>query len=50
MKKFLAAAVAFGMVAGVAATASALELKVKSKYVADGYYINSGSGVYGVLP
>ena len=50
MKKFLAAAVAFGMVAGVAATASALELKVKGKYVADGYYINSGSGVYGVLP
>jgi len=53
MKKFLAAAVAFGMVAGVAATASALELKVKGKYVADGLYINSGNGAaggWGVAP
>ena len=51
MKKFLATAVAFGMLAGVAATASALELQVKGKYVADGYYVNSGAGIYGgVLP
>jgi hypothetical protein len=51
MKKFLSVAVAFGMVAGVAATASALELKVKGKYVADGFYINSGAGIFGgVVP
>jgi hypothetical protein len=50
MKKFLSVAVALGMVAGVAATASALELKVKGKYVADGFYINSGFGIYGVAP
>ena len=51
MKKFLSTAVALGMVAGLAATASALELKVKGKYVADGYYINSGAGIFqGVAP
>ena len=47
MKKFLSTAVALGMVAGLAATASALELKVKGKYVADGYYFNSGNGAAG---
>jgi hypothetical protein len=51
MKKFLSTAVALGLVAGLAATASALELKVKGKYVADGYYINSGLGIFrGVSP
>jgi len=50
MKKFLVAAAAFGLVAGVAASASALELKVDGKYQADGYYINSGAGIYGVAP
>ncbi len=51
MKKFLSTAVALGMVAGLAATASALELKVKGKYQADGFYINSGAGIFGgVLP
>ncbi|GAB4340308.1 MAG: hypothetical protein Kow0089_13820 [Desulfobulbaceae bacterium] len=43
MKKFLSAAVAFGLVAGVAATASALELKVKGKYQLDGYWIDAAS-------
>ena len=47
MKKFLSTAVALGMVAGLAATASALELKVTGKYVADGYYINQGNGAAG---
>lgn len=41
MKKFLSAAVAFGMVAGVAATASALELKVQGAYEAAGYWIDA---------
>ena len=43
MKKFLSVAVALGMVAGAAATASALELSVKGKYQVDGYWIGSGS-------
>lgn len=47
MKKFLSTAVALGMVAGLAATASALELKVKGTYKADGYYINLGDGIFG---
>lgn len=47
MKKFLSTAVALGMVAGLAATASALELKVTGKYVADGYYISQGNGAAG---
>ena len=50
MKKFLVAAAAFGLVAGVAASASALELKVDGKYQADGFYINSGFGIFGVAP
>ena len=47
MKKFLSVAVALGMVAGVAATASALELKTKGLYKVDGYWIDgaSSSGV-----
>jgi hypothetical protein len=49
MKKFLSTAVALGMIAGLAATASALELTVTGKYVADGYYINSGLGAAGGL-
>lgn len=49
MKKFLSAAVAFGMIAGVAATASALELKVKGEYQVDGYWID-GASLNGVNP
>lgn len=49
MKKFLSAAVAFGMIAGVAATASALELKVKGSYEADGYWID-GASTNGIDP
>lgn len=45
MKKFLSAAVAFGMVAGVAATASALELKVQGAYEAAGYWIDAYVGM-----
>jgi hypothetical protein len=37
MKKFLSTAVALGMVAGLAATASALELKIDGKYTVDGF-------------
>lgn len=44
MKKFLSTALALGMVAGLAATASALELKVTGRYVVDGYYIDQGNG------
>lgn len=47
MKKFLSTALALGMVAGLAATASALELKVTGKYVVDGYYIDQGNGAAG---
>jgi hypothetical protein len=47
MKKFLSTAAALGLVAGLAATASALELKVDGTYQADGYYINQGNGAAG---
>ncbi|MDD3619454.1 MAG: hypothetical protein RBR09_09910 [Desulfobulbaceae bacterium] len=47
MKKFLSTAVALGAIAGLAATASALELKVTGSYLVDGYYINSGNGAAG---
>ena len=47
MKKFLSTALALGAVAGLAATASALELKVTGKYVVDGYYLDSGNGAAG---
>ena len=47
MKKLLSTAVALGMVAGLAATASALELKVDGSYIVDGYYINNGNGAAG---
>lgn len=47
MKKFLSTALALGMVAGLAATASAMELKVTGKYVVDGYYIDQGNGAAG---
>ncbi|HBI15770.1 MAG TPA: hypothetical protein DDY20_09705 [Desulfobulbaceae bacterium] len=55
MKKFLSTALALGLVAGLAATASALELKVTGKYVVDGYYIDQGNAAagrpsYGVWP
>ena len=44
MKKFLSTAAALGLVVGLAATASALELKVKGSYDVDGYYLNQGLG------
>jgi len=47
MKKFLSTALALGAVAGLAATASAMELKVTGKYVVDGYYIDQGNGAAG---
>jgi len=47
MKKFLSTAVALGAVVGLAATASALELKVDGKYQVDGYYVNQGNGAAG---
>lgn len=47
MKKFLSTALALGMVAGLAATASALELKVTGFYAVDGYYIDQGNGAAG---
>ncbi len=47
MKKIFATAVALGLVVGVAASASALELKVKGSYQVDGYYINQGNGAAG---
>lgn len=47
MKKILATAVALGLVVGVAASASALELKIKGSYQVDGYYINQGNGAAG---
>ncbi|MHB8809609.1 MAG: hypothetical protein ACYC9M_06310 [Desulfobulbaceae bacterium] len=47
MKKFLSTALALGVVAGLAATASAMELKVTGRYVVDGYYIDAGNGLAG---
>lgn len=47
MKKFLSTALALGAVVGLAATASALELKVTGSYVVDGYYIDQGNGAAG---
>lgn len=47
MKKILSTALALGVVAGLAATASALELKVTGRYVVDGYYIDSGNAAAG---
>ncbi|MDW7771572.1 MAG: hypothetical protein SCH71_01655 [Desulfobulbaceae bacterium] len=47
MKKFLSTAAALGLVTGLAATASALELKVDGVYQVDGYYINQGDGAAG---
>lgn len=47
MKRILATAVALGLVVGVAASASALELKIKGSYRVDGYYLNPGNGAAG---
>jgi len=44
MKKVLSTVVAFGLVAGMATGAAALELKVKGDYTVDGFYIDSGNG------
>ncbi len=47
MKKILATAVALGLVVGVAASASALELKITGRYQVEGYYLNQGNGAAG---
>lgn len=44
MKKFISTVAAFGLVLGAAASASALDLTVKGKYMLEGYYFNQGDG------
>ncbi|MDD3815305.1 MAG: hypothetical protein PHZ02_11760 [Desulfocapsaceae bacterium] len=44
MKKILCTVAALGMVAGLAASASALELKIKGDYTVDGFYFDKGMG------
>ncbi|MBU0663540.1 MAG: hypothetical protein KJ990_03245 [Proteobacteria bacterium] len=44
MKKILSTVAALGLVAGIATSASALELKVKGDYTVDGFYISDGLG------
>lgn len=44
MKKVLSTVAAFGLVAGIATGASALELKVKGDYTVDGFYFDKGAG------
>ncbi len=46
MKKVLSTVAAFGLVAGMATGAAALELKVKGEYIVDGFYVDNG-GYYG---
>jgi hypothetical protein len=46
MKKVLSTVAAFGLVAGLATGAAALELKVKGEYIVDGFYVDNG-GYYG---
>lgn len=47
MKKILVSAAALGLMAGVATSAAALELKTTGKYEVDGFYFNSGAGAAG---
>ncbi|MCX5869610.1 MAG: hypothetical protein NTY00_03030 [Deltaproteobacteria bacterium] len=44
MKRVLSTVAALGLVAGIATSASALELKVKGTYTVDGFYIDNGAG------
>lgn len=44
MKKVLSTVAALGLVAGIATSAAALELKVKGDYTVDGFYIDNGAG------
>ena len=44
MKKVLSTVAALGFVAGIATSASALELKVKGTYTVDGFYMDNGAG------
>ena len=44
MKKILSTVAALGLVAGIATSAAALELKVKGDYSVDGFYISDGAG------
>jgi hypothetical protein len=44
MKKTLFTVAALGLAAGIATSASALELKVKGDYTVDGFYIDNGAG------
>jgi hypothetical protein len=44
MKKVLSTVAALGLVAGIATSASALELKVKGTYTVDGFYMDNGAG------
>ncbi len=45
MKKVLSTVAALGLVAGVAASASALELKAKGEYILDNYQVSDGLGI-----
>ncbi len=47
MKKVLFTVAALGLAAGIATSASALELKVKGDYTVDGFYIDKGMGAAG---
>jgi hypothetical protein len=47
MKKVLSTVAALGLVAGIATSAAALELKVKGDYLVEGYSITNGMGVLG---
>lgn len=44
MKKFLSSVAALGLVAGVASTASAVDVKLKGYYEVDGFYFDHGDG------
>jgi hypothetical protein len=44
MKKVLSTIAALGLVAGLATSAAALELKVKGDYTVDGFYLSDGNG------
>jgi hypothetical protein len=47
MKKVLSTVAALGLVAGIATSAAALELKVKGEYILDGYAVTNGLGING---
>ena len=47
MKKVLSTVAALGLVAGIATSAAALELKVKGEYILDGYSISNTLGIQG---